>query len=462
MDIFTLFVQPLLLGILTNRLDETLVAPRIAAFLQGLKQDEQQVSQELEKSVQICILSALQTIVRECHQELMGSASIQRYRGALIYPAEHKIELEWLDKKLRQLIQDLKLVKGNNEIENPLQSIDEIALLLNPESQAVGASVQSVKNKIIEHGLRDAPVPKYYAAKVESDLFERVRENFAQEFKHKPFIREFIKTKLLANINANVSTQKLNIQDVEESISSSTNNLSEARRRVKLELDIEQLDAARLEAIVQHLQQLLDDGSIRLRRIEEGCMELIFDASEESLKKLDALFKSGQLTEILGIPVIDVRGVDSSVVPEQTLVNLSQWLQNIIDASWKSLEDVFATQQEQLVFARGDGDEDSVIRVQEIQLAIESEEILLALVVAVKPISTDVRNIRLEVHPISSKTLPQGLKCIVVDISGNNLFEVEAQNSDKWIRLNINDNPGEQFNTKIVLGDVTTTRKFMI
>ena len=462
MDILTLFVQPLLLGIFTNRLDETLVAPSIAAFFKHLKQDEQQVSQKLEKSVQICILSALQKIVRECHQELIDSASIQRYRGAFIYPTEHKNELEWLDKKLRQLIKELKLVKRNQEIENPLKSIDEIALLLNPESQPVGASVQSVREKIIAQGLRDAPVPQCYAAKVEAVLFEQVRENFAQEVKHNPFIRDIIHTKLLTNINANLPTQKLNIQDVEESIKSSTNNLSEARRTVKLELDIEELDIARLEAIVQHLQQLLDDGSIRLRRIEQGCMELIFDGSEESLKRLDALFKSGKLTEILDIPVTDVRDVESSVASEEALVNLSQWLQNIIDASWKTLEDVFRTQQEQLVFARGDAAVDSIIRVQKIQLAIESEEILLALVVAVEPISDNARDICLQVHPITSKTLPQDLKCTVADISGNHLCEVEAQNGDKWIRLNINGNPGEQFNAKIQIGDVTTIRKFMI
>lgn len=463
MDIFTLIVQPFILGLFTNRIDEILVAPSVEDVLKRLREDEKQVSKDLEKSLQICVLSALQTIVRECHQELIGSSSILRYRGALIYPKEHENELRWLDKKLKQLIEELKLVKRNLDIENPLKSIDEIAVLLNSESQLVGANIQLVRKELIDKALKDASVPKYYAEKVEAVLFERVRENFALEIKHNRVIRDIVNTKLLANINANLRAKNLPIQDSKKSVNSTTNNLSEARRTVKLELDIEQLDPVRLEAIVQNFRQLLDDDSIKLRRIEEGCMELIFDGSEESLKKLDALFKSGQLTEILDIPVTDVRDVDFSVSPQHILVNLSQWLQNAIDDSWKTLEELFGTQQGKLVFARGNNSVDNIVRAQQIQLAIESEEILLALVVAVKPIFAEDIKIRLEVHSITSKTLPQGLKCIVIDnLSGKSLLEVEAQNSDKFIQLDINGKPGEQFNAKIQIGDVTTIRKFMI
>ncbi|MDF5733709.1 MAG: DUF1822 family protein, partial [Rhizonema sp. PD38] len=238
---------------------------------------------------------------------------------------------------------------------------------------------------------------------------------------------------------------------------------SETRRSVKLEFDVEKLDAARLEAIVQHLQKLLDDGSIKLRRIEEGCMELIFDGSQKSLEKLDALFKSGELAEILGIPVQDVRNVDFDISLDEIVVSLSQWLQNVIGAGWQTVEEVLGTQKANLVFAtRSILSVESVVRAKQINLEIPGSENSLGLVVAVIPKSTDGRDIHLQVHSSSSKTLPQGLKCVVLDISGKNLFEVKAKNNDRWIQLGISGQVGEQFSVQIQMGDANTTQNFVI
>ncbi|MCJ8283397.1 MAG: hypothetical protein MJK14_27330, partial [Rivularia sp. ALOHA_DT_140] len=113
MEIFNSILMPILVGIFTNRVDEMLVVPNVEDVLKRLKLKEHDASQELEKSLRVCFLSALQIIIRECHQELMGSASIQRYRGTLIYPREHQSELQWLDQKLKQLVKELKLVQRN-------------------------------------------------------------------------------------------------------------------------------------------------------------------------------------------------------------------------------------------------------------------------------------------------------------------------------------------------------------
>lgn len=452
MDIFTLILIPFLLGIFTNRVDDILVASRVNEALKRLRKEDKRSNQQLEKSLRVSFLSALQTIARECHQQLMGTMPVQRYRGALIYPLEYRDELQWLDQKLKQLAREFKLVKRNVDIANPLQSIDEITLLLTPENQSIETSIQLVKEKLIHEALKEGSGSQCYVNKVETVLFDLVRENFTLEVQHNPVLREIVDTKLLANL----ASQKLEIPDLVNNSS-----LSAARRTVKLELDIEQLDAARLEAIVQHLQKLLDDGSIRLRRIEEGCMELIFDGSQESLKKLDALFKSGQLSEILDIPVQDVYGENVAVSRPQPVVNLSQWLKNVFDVGWQTLEEVLGTRQEQLIFARSDAG-DSVIRAEQIQLAIPSSELSLALVVAVKPTSVENRNIRLQVHSITNKTLPQGLQCNVLDTSGNNILKVQAQNNDKSIQLNINGQSGEEFSVQIQIDNAKTVRNFMI
>ncbi|MBW4571827.1 MAG: hypothetical protein KME31_28555 [Tolypothrix carrinoi HA7290-LM1] len=80
MDIFTIILVPLLLGIFTNRLDAILIAPAVEKVLKRIKQDDKQVNHQLEKALRLCFLSALQTIARECHKELIGFSPVQRYR----------------------------------------------------------------------------------------------------------------------------------------------------------------------------------------------------------------------------------------------------------------------------------------------------------------------------------------------------------------------------------------------
>ncbi len=172
--------------------------------------------------------------------------------------------------------------------------------------------------------------------------------------------------------------------------------------------------------------------------------------------------KSGQLTEILGIPVQDVRNVDSEVTLGQSVVNLSQWLQNIIDAGWQTLEEVLGEQTDKLVFARSRASAEGVLRAQQIYLETQPIGNSLALVVDVQSKEYQERNIRLQVHPINGKTLPQSLKSVVLDISGKTLLEVQTKNTDKRIELNISGKPGEQFSLHIQLGEANIIRNFVI
>jgi len=65
-------------------------------------------------------------------------------------------------------------------------------------------------------------------------------------------------------------------------------------------------DAPKLRAILTLLQKISGDASIEIVDIEEGSIRLILEGSTEGLEKLEALFKSGELTEVEGIPVEDV------------------------------------------------------------------------------------------------------------------------------------------------------------
>lgn len=69
---------------------------------------------------------------------------------------------------------------------------------------------------------------------------------------------------------------------------------------------IGEVDKAKLRAIQAHLRKISGDAELTIIDVEEGSIRLRLDGSPEGLKKLEELFKSGELTEVLDIPVEDV------------------------------------------------------------------------------------------------------------------------------------------------------------
>ena len=71
------------------------------------------------------------------------------------------------------------------------------------------------------------------------------------------------------------------------------------------------INVAKLKAIEASLQEIAGDASLKIIDIEEGSIRLILEGSQEGLERLEQLFKSGELTEVLDIPVEDVSFVDA-------------------------------------------------------------------------------------------------------------------------------------------------------
>jgi hypothetical protein len=84
-------------------------------------------------------------------------------------------------------------------------------------------------------------------------------------------------------------------------------------------------------------------------------------------------------------------------------------------------------------------------------------------VVAVRPKAGAERDIRLQVHPTSSDTLPAGLKIAIFDTSSGTIFrKTQARNASNWIPVPISGKPGEQFSVRIEQGGASATRNFVI
>ena len=71
------------------------------------------------------------------------------------------------------------------------------------------------------------------------------------------------------------------------------------------------ITVAKLKAIVASLQDITGDASLQIVDIEEGSIRLILEGSQKGLERLEQLFLSGELTEVLDIPVEDISFVDN-------------------------------------------------------------------------------------------------------------------------------------------------------
>jgi hypothetical protein len=75
---------------------------------------------------------------------------------------------------------------------------------------------------------------------------------------------------------------------------------------------IEEIDKNKLDAIVALLQKLGGDTSIEILDINEGSIKLILGGSPEGLEKIEALFRAGELKEVLGTSVQDVHFLEKA------------------------------------------------------------------------------------------------------------------------------------------------------
>jgi hypothetical protein len=234
-------------------------------------------------------------------------------------------------------------------------------------------------------------------------------------------------------------------------------------KKVKVVLDIEQLSPQELQAILKILKQRTGDDSLILLGLEKGSLVLVLGGSQEGVEQLEYLFKSGQLTELLGIHVKDVRDAtadSTAVAPMRESVNLSQWLQNnfaeAVEAGWQTLEEIFGTRTASLAVRYT-----TAKRAKLINLGINNP---VALIVILTPESEQEINILLQVRPTDGQIyLPQGLKLTVVDDeSGTTLCEGEAPEGAEFIQGQLSRHNRERFSVKVVLGDESVTEEFVI
>ena len=157
----------------------------------------------------------------------------------------------------------------------------------------------------------------------------------------------------------------------------------------------------------------------------------------------------------------------------KTVVHLSRWLQNIVDAGWQMVETLLNPTQADLAFSfrtESDGVGETtdslsarVRRAKIIDLGNQPETSAMALVVELATASAQQTDILLQVHPTGEQTyLPPGLQLLVLDESGTTFIAAEARSADNYVQLEFSGTLGEKFGIKVALDDTSVTEEFVI
>jgi uncharacterized protein YjbI with pentapeptide repeats len=92
----------------------------------------------------------------------------------------------------------------------------------------------------------------------------------------------------------------------------SPDEVHQSRLSFAIKGSIDEIDKKKLDAIVILLQTLVGDTTIEIVDIDEGSIKLILGGSPKAIEMIEALFRSGKLTQLCGTSVQDVHIIDKN------------------------------------------------------------------------------------------------------------------------------------------------------
>lgn len=161
------------------------------------------------------------------------------------------------------------------------------------------------------------------------------------------------------------------------------------------------------------------------------------------------------------IPLAQLQGLEVFLeslhqLQQNQPVQLSLWLENLMNQGWQTLETFWPSQQLQLAFR---GLKMGVKRGKLLNL----EEENITLVIGVEPAIAPELNILVQVYPTPHQTyLPEHLQLRLLDAEGISVMEATARSSNKNIQFEFSGERGEHFTVKLTLGDFSISQAFMI
>lgn len=178
------------------------------------------------------------------------------------------------------------------------------------------------------------------------------------------------------------------------------------------------------------------------------------------------------LVDCLNQPMSSVITPSTAVVQKST-VNLSQWLTNVFEAGWQTVETLLTPSEPDLAFSFRSADsvlliddepqDVSIRRAKLIDLGMQLAGYSVALIVEMSLQSEQKRNVLLQVHPTGNQLyLPPLLELTVLDEAGLVFLDAQARSADNYIQLEFSGLPGEPFSVRVALGDASITEDFVL
>lgn len=208
----------------------------------------------------------------------------------------------------------------------------------------------------------------------------------------------------------------------------------------------------KLDNILEILRKESGDPTITIRIMKTGSVILIIDGSDEGLKRIESLFKAGELKEIAGFTVEDVR-------PEweNKPVNLTQWFENIFAVGWQRVEELLTSQQLRPAYFT-----ESVQRAKRIDLQIDLIAHTVILLMSLTREDTERAIVNLKVFPAADMPhLPTNLKLILL-AEGESFQEITSRSADQYIQYEFEAEQGDEFAVKLALGEAEITEYFVL
>ncbi|MBE9118084.1 DUF1822 family protein [Lusitaniella coriacea LEGE 07157] len=156
--------------------------------------------------------------------------------------------------------------------------------------------------------------------------------------------------------------------------------------------------------------------------------------------------------------------------PTSQEIHLSEWLNDIIDAGWETVERFFQAQQPTLAMnfrgiAQAERKEVEVKQsgVKRWKLIdLERAEEKIALFVGLKPKDRQEMDIEVEVYPSMGQTqLPKDLQLMILDEAGEMVMHAKARQTQN-LHFDFSGDIGENFGVKLTIGDVSFVQSFLI
>jgi hypothetical protein len=202
---------------------------------------------------------------------------------------------------------------------------------------------------------------------------------------------------------------------------------------------------------------------VRFERMGYVVVQIDLEQQEATLLGFSQTAATGELLISQLQPINDLlKHLESQKLLPITSVNLSQWLQDVFEVGWQSVESLLDTQKANYAFRHRAAY--SIRRAKALALGTALTEATVALVVTLTPQSASNFDISLQVLPLGGDTyLPVGLKLTVLDESGETFLEVSSGSADNLIQTRqFGGQSGERFRVQISWDEDSITENFAI